>query len=83
MTLGHYIKQLRTTANMSQPQLAEKMDVEQSYLSKLENDTFSTLITDPKLQDISLLFARHAASADGLHALEEKKFDYWAKKWGL
>ncbi|TMO57793.1 helix-turn-helix domain-containing protein [Pseudoalteromonas aurantia] len=38
MTLGQYIKQLRTTANMSQPQLAEKMDVEQSYLSKLEND---------------------------------------------
>ncbi|MBQ4852779.1 helix-turn-helix domain-containing protein [Pseudoalteromonas sp. MMG012] len=38
MTLGHYIKHLRTTANMSQPQLAEKMGVEQSYLSKLEND---------------------------------------------
>ena len=52
-------------------------------VSKLENTTFSTLITDPKLQDISLLFARHAASADGLHALEENKFNYWAKKWGL
>ena len=52
-------------------------------VSKLENSTFSTLITDPKLQDISLLFARHAASADGLHTLEEKKFNYWAKKWGL
>tara|TARA_Y100001935_G_C17279388_1_gene496600 strand:- start:318 stop:710 length:393 start_codon:yes stop_codon:yes gene_type:complete len=52
-------------------------------VSKLERETFSNLLSDPKLQDISLLFARHAASADGFHTLEEKKFNYWAKKWGL
>jgi transcriptional regulator with XRE-family HTH domain len=38
MTLGQYIKQLRTQYKLSQPQLAERMQVEQSYLSKLEND---------------------------------------------
>ena len=38
MTLGQYIKQLRTDMELSQPQLAERMQVEQSYLSKLEND---------------------------------------------
>ena len=38
MTLGQYIKQLRTDMELSQPQFAERMQVEQSYLSKLEND---------------------------------------------
>ncbi|MGC0120640.1 helix-turn-helix domain-containing protein [Pseudoalteromonas piscicida] len=38
MTLGHFIKQIRTQKGLSQPQLAEQMCVEQSYLSKLEND---------------------------------------------
>jgi len=40
-------------------------------------------LTDPKLQDVALLSARHAASADGLHELEGKKFNYWSKAWGL
>ncbi|MBO1254067.1 helix-turn-helix transcriptional regulator [Alteromonas sp. 5E99-2] len=38
MTLGKKIKQLRVKNNFSQPELAEKMGIEQSYLSKLEND---------------------------------------------
>ncbi|WP_440054563.1 helix-turn-helix domain-containing protein [Pseudoalteromonas sp. T1lg65] len=38
MTLGQYIRQLRTAKGYSQPDLAELMNVEQSYLSKLEND---------------------------------------------
>ncbi|WP_164881466.1 helix-turn-helix transcriptional regulator [Pseudoalteromonas sp. R3] len=38
MTLGQYIKQLRQQRALSQPQLASQMTVEQSYLSKLEND---------------------------------------------
>lgn len=38
MTLGQYIKQLRQQQALSQPQLATQMTVEQSYLSKLEND---------------------------------------------
>lgn len=38
MTLGNRIKQLRQQQSMSQPELSEKMGIEQSYLSKLEND---------------------------------------------
>ena len=38
MTLGHRIKQLRQEFELSQPELADKIGIEQSYLSKLEND---------------------------------------------
>ncbi len=35
--LGHNLRQLRTAAALTQPQLAEKASIEQGYLSKLEN----------------------------------------------
>jgi transcriptional regulator with XRE-family HTH domain len=38
MNVGDRIKQLRTERNLTQPQLAEVIGIEQSYLSKLEND---------------------------------------------
>jgi transcriptional regulator with XRE-family HTH domain len=38
MNLGERIKQLRADKNLTQPQLAEAVGIEQSYLSKLEND---------------------------------------------
>lgn len=38
MQFGEKIKQLRTKANLTQPELATKADIEQSYLSKLENE---------------------------------------------
>lgn len=38
MTLGNNIKSLRAEHNLSQPELAAKIGIEQSYLSKLEND---------------------------------------------
>ncbi len=38
MTLGKQIKHYRTTRGLSQPELADMMGIEQSYLSKLEND---------------------------------------------
>ena len=38
MTLGQQIKQCRTARGFSQPELAEMIGIEQSYLSKLEND---------------------------------------------
>lgn len=38
MTLGERLKQLRMEKNWTQPQTAELIGIEQSYLSKLEND---------------------------------------------
>lgn len=38
MKLGEKIKQLRNEAGLTQPELAEKAQIEQSYLSKLENE---------------------------------------------
>jgi len=38
MTLGEQFKQLRHELGLSQPELAELAGIEQSYLSKLEND---------------------------------------------
>ncbi len=38
MSLGKRIKTLRAEQQLSQPELAEKIGIEQSYLSKLEND---------------------------------------------
>jgi len=38
MKLSEKIKQLRNKAGLTQPELAQKADIEQSYLSKLEND---------------------------------------------
>ena len=67
--------------------IAKKLIVEHKFIgSKItsgEKALFSKLLTDPKLQDVALLSARHAASADGLHKLESKKFNYWLQAWGL
>ena len=38
MNVGERIRQLRTERNLTQPQLAQAIGIEQSYLSKLEND---------------------------------------------
>ena len=38
MTLGQIIKSFRTEKKLSQPEFAEQIGIEQSYLSKLEND---------------------------------------------
>ena len=52
-------------------------------LSKKEKDFVSSMLTDPKIQDIAILAARHAAAADGFHKLEKKKFDYSLTAWEL
>tara|TARA_B100000780_G_scaffold16377_1_gene10771 strand:- start:49 stop:441 length:393 start_codon:yes stop_codon:yes gene_type:complete len=81
---GEYIEK---DLGMIVKNIANMIMQEKSYtgktISKLEKNTFSKLITDPKIQDISLLASRHAASADGFHRLENKKYSYWAKQWGL
>lgn len=38
MNFGENLKRIRTEKNLTQPQLAEAIGIEQSYLSKLEND---------------------------------------------
>lgn len=38
MNFGEKLKQIRNEKNLTQPQLAEAIGIEQSYLSKLEND---------------------------------------------
>src|SRR4051812_13968453 len=38
MNLGERIKKLRIERSLTQPQLAEAIGIEQSYLSKLENE---------------------------------------------
>lgn len=38
MNFGEKLKKIRNEKNMTQPQLAEAIGIEQSYLSKLEND---------------------------------------------
>ncbi|MDC0367790.1 hypothetical protein OAM91_03250 [Gammaproteobacteria bacterium] len=52
-------------------------------ISKIEMDTFNKLLTDPKIQDISLLASSHAASADGFHKNEKVKYKYWLSEWLL
>ncbi|MES2321136.1 MAG: helix-turn-helix transcriptional regulator [Pseudomonadota bacterium] len=51
MNFGEKLKQIRTEKNLTQPQFAEAIGIEQSYLSKLENDKsipsadmFSTIV---------------------------------------
>ena len=59
MNFGEKLKRIRTEKNLTQPQFAEAIGIEQSYLSKLENDKslpsaemFTTIVTalelDPK-----------------------------------
>ena len=50
-------------------------------ISNREKDFFSNLLTDYTTQDIALLASRTAASADGLHYFENRKFEYWANRW--
>jgi uncharacterized protein (DUF1015 family) len=67
--------------------IAKKLRPREKFIGKqiteIEKNTFSKLITDPKIQDIALLISRHAASADGFHKNEGHKFNYWSNAWGL
>ena len=40
MNLGEKLRQLRHDENLTQPELADAMGIEQSYVSKLENDKY-------------------------------------------
>jgi transcriptional regulator with XRE-family HTH domain len=62
MNFGEKLKQIRTDKNLTQPQFAEAIGIEQSYLSKLENDKsqpsadmFSTIVKSLQLAPRDLL----------------------------
>ncbi|PCI61402.1 MAG: hypothetical protein COB35_06315 [Gammaproteobacteria bacterium] len=63
MKLSDKIKQLRNSANLTQPELAQAAGIEQSYLSKLENDKGS-----PSFEVISKLAA--ALNTDAMAIIE-------------
>ena len=74
--LKHSIRETSKTLLMSKSFLSKKITSE-------EERAISYLISDPKLQDIAILASRHAASADGFHANEQQKYDFWLKKWEM
>lgn len=62
MNFGEKLKRIRTDKNLTQPQFAEAIGIEQSYLSKLENDKsqpsaemFSTIINALELDPRAFL----------------------------
>lgn len=62
MNFGEKLKQIRTEKNLTQPQFAEAIGIEQSYLSKLENDKsqpsadmFGTIVKSLQLAPKDLL----------------------------
>ena len=50
-------------------------------ITAMEQDLFCSLLTDERTQDIALLASRNTAGADGLHKLENSKYQYWAGRW--
>jgi HTH-type transcriptional regulator, competence development regulator len=53
MTFGQRIKQLRTQRGLTQRQLAEKVQVDFTYLSKMENDRLEHTPSIKTLQDLA------------------------------
>ena len=52
-------------------------------ISDKEKDFFCNILTDHTTQDIALLASRTAASADGFHHFEHKKYQYWFNMWAI
>lgn len=68
MNLGERIKQLRAEKNLTQPQLAEAVGIEQSYLSKLENDK-----SIPSADIFSLMLkGLNISAAEFLHGIDKE-----------
>lgn len=69
MTLGHRLHQLRRASGMSQRELAQRLGVSFTYLSKLENDRME----GPPSEDLLLRLASElGANADELLLLARR-----------
>ena len=51
--------------------------------TELEIEFFDDLISDFRLRDIALMAAKLSASKDGLHEMEESKWNFWLDRWTL
>lgn len=69
MTLGEKLRALRAISGWTQPECAEKMGIEQSYLSKLENDK-----STPSAEIFDALCAAYKASPDDIVKDLDKDF---------
>ncbi|NQY33918.1 MAG: helix-turn-helix transcriptional regulator [Alteromonadaceae bacterium] len=69
MKFSEKIKQLRNKAGLTQPELAKRSDIEQSYLSKLENDKGS-----PSFDVISKIAV--ALNTDAMTLIESLDLQY-------
>lgn len=69
MKLGEKIKQLRGNLNLTQPELAQNAGIEQSYLSKLENDKGS-----PSFEVITKI--AHALNMDAMVLIDSLDIHY-------
>ncbi|URQ64464.1 hypothetical protein M9B42_01190 [SAR86 cluster bacterium] len=61
------------------------IEIKENYFGKKTSNEevkfFNNIITDNKLRDFALLISKLAASKDGLHKLEENKWNFWFKHW--
>ena len=64
-----------------QNMLTKKFKTFTEKTSELEIQFFDNLIFDFRLRDIALMAAKLSASKDGLHKLEESKWNFWFKRW--
>ncbi|MBB1386478.1 helix-turn-helix transcriptional regulator [Pseudoalteromonas sp. SG45-5] len=85
-TLGQQLKQLRNNKKLSQPEFAEQVGIEQSYLSKLENDKsipsndiFRSLLLALDMS-IDEFMKPLAASHDKARLIQITDVEQWLKK---
>ena len=72
MTLGNKIKQLRQDREMTQKDLAEKIGVEVTYLSKIENNRLPPYLSEEKLKKIVSVLGLNNKEEDDLFGLAKK-----------
>lgn len=64
-----------------QHMLSKKFKIFSENATEEEVNYFDTLISDYKLRDLALMAAKLSASKDGLHKLEETKWNFWLQRW--